>query len=98
MKKFKEFLNMFNIFELNLSSKSYKSAAIRIAVSLLTLLAVCVFRFSITITDMTLNIFLTIFLLGIMVLCILCFFVAAVECLQVGDNIKKEKERQNNYK
>ena len=32
-------------------------------------------------------------ILAVMVLCILCFFIATVECLQVGDNRKKDKER-----
>ena len=94
MKNFKKFLNFFNIFELDLSSRSYKSPLIRIFVSLLIMLAVCVFRLNVTITNLTVNIFLTIFLLLVMVLCILCFFIAAVECLQVGDNRKKDKERQ----
>jgi hypothetical protein len=26
---------------------------------------------------------------------ILCFFIASVECLQVGDNRRKDKERAN---
>jgi hypothetical protein len=29
------------------------------------------------------------------VLSILCFFIASVECLQVGDNRKKDKARAN---
>lgn len=94
MKKIKQFFNMFNIFELNLNSRSYKSPMIRILVSLLVMFAVCAFRLNVTITDVTTNIFLTVLLLAVMVMCILCFFVASVECLQVGDNRKKDKERE----
>ena len=93
MEKFKKFLNMFNIFELNLSARSYKSGIIRIIVSLLVMFAVCEFRLSVTITSLPVNIVLTFVLLAVMVLCILCFFIATVECLQVGDNRKKDKER-----
>ncbi len=32
-------------------------------------------------------------ILIIMILSVLCLFIAAVECLQVGDNRKKDKER-----
>jgi hypothetical protein len=32
--------------------------------------------------------------LAVVVLSVLCFFIAAVECLQVGDNIKKYNERE----
>ncbi len=94
MKKIKQFLNMFNIFELNLNSRSYKSPLIRIFASLIVLLGVMAFRLNVTITNPTVNIFLTVFLLAVMVLCILCFFIASVECLQVGDNRKKDKERE----
>lgn len=93
MKKFKDFFRMFNIFELDLSARSYKSPMIRIFVSLFILLGVLAFRLNVTITNLPLNIFLTVFLLAIMVMCILCFFIASVECLQVGDNRKKDKER-----
>lgn len=94
MKKLKNFLNMFNIFELNLNSRSYKSGIIRIVVSLLIMLAVCALRLNITITNATLNIVISLILLAIIILCILCFFTASVECLQVGDNRKKDKERE----
>ncbi|MBO7195748.1 MAG: hypothetical protein J6V80_00250 [Clostridia bacterium] len=93
MEKLKKFLNMFNIFELNLSARSYKSGIIRIIVSLLIIFAVCLFRFSITITNAAVNIVVSLLLLAIMIMCILCFFIASVECLQVGDNRKKDKER-----
>lgn len=98
MKKGKKFFNMFNIFELNLSARSYKSAAIRIAASLLVLFIICAIRFSITISNPVFNILLTVLLLALMIMCILCFFIAAVECLQVGDNRKKDKEREKYYK
>lgn len=98
MNKLKNFIRMFNIFELNLNSRSYKSPIIRMAVSLLILLAVCAFRFNVTITDVIINIFLTLLILAIMIMCILCFFIAAVEALQVGDNRKKDKERQKDTK
>ena len=89
----KKFLSYFNLFELNLEARSYKSGLIRIACSLAVMLLVCLFRLSITITSVALNIVLTIFLLAIMIISILCFFVASVECLQVGDNRKKDKNR-----
>lgn len=95
MKKLKDFFRMFNIFELDLSSRSYKSPLIRIFVSLLILLGVLAFRLNVTITDLALNLILTVILLAVMVLCILCFFIASVECLQVGDNRKKDKERDS---
>lgn len=98
MKKLKDFFRMFNIFELNLNARSYKSAFIRMAVSIAILFGVCAFRFNVTITDVTVNIFLTIFILAIMVMCVLCFFIAAVESLQVGDNRKKDKERDESMK
>jgi hypothetical protein len=59
------------------------------------MLVVCVFRLSVTITNPVVNILVSLLVFAIMVLAILCFFVAAVECLQVGDNIKKHKEREN---
>jgi hypothetical protein len=89
----KRFFNFFNIFELNLSSRSYKSGAIRIALSLLAMLVVCLIRFSVTITNPVVNILVSLFVLAVMVMAILCFFIAAVECLQVGDNRRKDKTR-----
>ena len=90
----KKFLNMFNLFELNLYSRSYKSPMIRMAVSLLVMLVVCVIRLSVTISNATVNIIVSVLALVIVVLAILCFFIAAVEALQVGDNRKKDKERE----
>ncbi len=89
----KKLLSYINIFELNLNSRSYKSAAVRIAVSLVVMFLVCFFRLNVTITSIPVNFVLTILLLAIMIISVLCFFVAAVECLQVGDNRKKDKER-----
>ena len=94
----KNFLSYFNIFELNLTSTSYKSPIIRIIVSLIVLLSIFFFRISVTIESVVINIFLTILLLAIMVLSVLCLFIASVECLQVGDNIRREKARQEDYK
>ena len=89
----KKFLNYFNIFELNLNSKSYKSAIIRIIASLIIIAAISIFRLSVTITNAFLNIFLAIVILAIIILSVLCLFIALVECLQVGDNRKKDKNR-----
>ena len=98
MNKFKKFLSYFNFMELNLSARSYKSGFIRMFVSLLVMFAVLMIRFSVTITNSALNIALLFVILAVIILCVLCFFTAAVECLQVGDNRKKDKERQNMYK
>lgn len=95
MDKFKKFLSYFNFMELNLSSRSYKSGFIRMFVSLLIMFTILAIRFSITINNAALNIFLLFVILAVIIMCVLCFFTAAVECLQVGDNRKKDKERQN---
>ena len=84
-----------NFFELNLSARSYKSALIRILVSLLIMFIVCVIRFNVTLSNPAVNIIVTLLMLAIMICCILCFFIAAVECLQVGDNRKKDKARHD---
>ena len=94
MKKLKDFFRMFNIFELDLSARSYKSPLIRIFVSLLIIFLILAFRLNVTLTNPTVNILLSIFLLAIIVMCTLCFIIASVECLQVGDNKKKDKERE----
>ena len=90
----KKFLNYFNIFELNLYSRSYKSPLIRIFVSLFLIIGLWVGRMCITIKNPVVNIISFIAILLIMIPSVLCFFVAMVEFLQVGDNIKKYKERQ----
>jgi hypothetical protein len=95
MKKIKNFFKMFDFMELNLNSRSYKSGFIRMAVSLLVIFAVCAIRLNITIANVALNIVLTLVSLAIVIMSVLCFFVAAVECLQVGDNRKKDKIREN---
>ena len=95
MDKFKKFLNYFNFMELNLNARSYKSGFIRMFVSLFIIFIVFAIRLNVTITNDALNIILLFFILAIVILCVLCFFIAAVECLQVGDNRKKDKERQN---
>ena len=89
----KKFLSYFSIFDLNLNARSYKSAAIRIAAAILVMLVVCVLRLSINITNPVVSFISTIVILVVMVLSILCLFNAAVECLQVGDNRKKDKAR-----
>ncbi len=94
----KKFLKFFNIFELNLNEKSYKSPLIRIFASLAIMFAVCIFRLNITITSVALNIFLTVLLLAIMVMSILCFFIASVEALQVGENKRIAKAREQDKK
>ena len=96
MKKLKEFLRIFNIFELDFSSRSYKSPIIRMAVSILIIACICAFRLNVTITSIPLNVFLSILIFAVMIMCVLCFFIAMVECLQVGDNRKKDKARENN--
>ena len=90
----KKFLSYFNMFEINLYSRSYKSGIIRMAVSLAIMLAAWAIRMSITIKDPTINIISAVVVFALMIPCVLCFFVAAVECLQVSDNIKKYNERE----
>lgn len=87
----KKFLAYFNIFDLNLSSRSYKSGLIRIGVSAIAMLILCLFRLSITLTNPIINLIISILVIGGMVLSILCLFVAAVECLQVSENRKNNK-------
>ena len=91
----KKFLSYFNIFELNLTSTSYKSGLIRIIASVLVMMIVCIFRFSVTLSNPVVNIIVSLLVMAIMVLSVMCLFVASVECLQVGDNIKKCKAREN---
>lgn len=91
----KKFLSYFNIFELNLTSTSYKSGLIRILASVLVMMIVCIFRFSVTLSNPVVNIIVSLLAMAIMVLSVMCLFVASVECLQVGDNIKKYKAREN---
>lgn len=98
MKNFKHFLNYFSIFELNLYQKSYKSPLIRIFASLAVMLLVCIIRLNISIENVVLNIISLLFIIAIMILAILCFFIAAVECLQVGHNKKIQKERDKIFK
>ena len=84
---------MINLFELDLNSRSYKSSFIRMLVSLLVLLGISLLRVNITLTNPALNIILSFLMLAIMIICILIFFIAAVESLQVGNNRKKDKAR-----
>ena len=87
----KKFLAYFNIFDLNLSSRSYKSGLIRIGVSAIAMLILSLFRLSITLTNPIINLIVSILVIAGMVLSILCLFVAAVECLQVSENRKNNK-------
>lgn len=89
----KNFLSYFNILELNLSSRSYKSGIIRIFISATVMLLLCVFRLSVTITNPVINLFVSILVIGGMVLSILCLFVAAAECLQVGENRRRDRNK-----
>ena len=91
----RKFLRYFNIFELDLTVKSYKSPAIRIASSILAMLVVCLLRFNVTIKNPTLNILISLLVLVILIMSILCLFIASVECLQVGQNKKIAKAREN---
>ena len=98
MNLFKKFFRMINLFELDLSSRSYKSSLIRICVSLLVLLGVSLLRVNIKITNPALNITLSLLMLAVMVICIMIFFIASVEALQVGNNRKKDKARDEERK
>ena len=93
MNYFRKFIRMINLFELDLNSRSYKSSFIRMLVSLLVLLGISLLRVNITLTNPALNIILSFLMLAIMIICILIFFIAAVESLQVGNNRKKDKAR-----
>ena len=84
--------NILKIFEIDTYSKSYKSGAIRIAVSALILLSVCLFRFSITIPGVLTNVILSLVLLAVMILSIIVMFIGAAECLQVSQNIKNDRK------
>lgn len=95
MEKFKKFLNYFNMFEIDLTRRSYKSPLIRIFASLLVVFIILAIRLNITIANPVVNIVTLVIMLAIIILCILCFFIASVECLQVGDNKRKDKERAN---
>ena len=95
----KKFLSFFNFFELNLTRRDYKSPLIHIGVSLLVALVVCIFRVGITLTNPVVNVVVSLICIAVVVMAILCFFIAAVEALQVGDNRKKDKARaKDKYK
>ena len=89
----KKFLSHINIFSLDLNSRSYKSGLIRIFLSAAVMVAACLIRFNLTITDPIINLAVSLPTLAIIILSILCLFVGAAECLQVSDNIKKDRER-----
>ena len=91
----KKFLNYFNMFELDLTRRDSKSPLIRIFASALVAMAVALFRLNITLTNVAVNAIVSLICIGIVVMCILCLFIASVECLQVGDNRRKDKERAN---
>ena len=89
----KKILSYFNIFDLNLSSRSYKSGLIRIVVSAIAMLVLCLFRLGITLDNVLINFAVSFFVIVGMVLAILCLFVAAAECLQVSENRKRDREK-----
>lgn len=89
----RKFISYFNLFDLDLNGRSYKSPMIRIGASVLVMLIVCLARLNVTITDPAVSFIVTVLILAVMILSILCLFIAAVECLQVGDNRKKDKAR-----
>lgn len=89
----KKFLGYFNFWKLDLYSKSYKSGIIRIFGSALVMLIVMLVRTNLTITNIPLNIFVLLISIAVMIMATLCFFVAAAECLQVGENRRKDKEK-----
>ena len=86
MKKF------LKIFEMNLHSKSYKVGAIKITASALVFVIVCLFRFSITITDVLTNLILSLISLAAIILSVIVLFIGAAECLQVSQNIKEDRK------
>ena len=90
----KNFLSHINIFSLDLNSRSYKSGLIRIFLSVAVMIAACLIRFNLTLTDPLVNLAVSLPVIVIIILSILCLFVGAAECLQVSDNIKKDKERE----
>ena len=95
----KKFFSYFNFMELNLSRRDYKSPLIRIFASILVAMAVALLRLGITLTNPIVNIIVSLLCIAIFVIAILCFFIASIECLQVGDNRKKDKAReQDKYK
>lgn len=93
MKHLKSFLNMFNIFDPDLTLRSYKSPLLRIFGSIAVMAAVLIPRLCISIENLLVNVIVSFFVLAVMILSTLCLFVASVECLQVGDNRKKDKAR-----
>ena len=98
MKAFRKFIRMINLFDIDLSGRSYTSPRIRIFISLPLRVGIGVLRLAITIKDPTLNIVLSLLMLAVMAICTLIFFIAMVECLQVGHNRKIDKEREKDVK
>ena len=89
----KKFLSYLNFWKLDLYSRSYTSGIIRIFGSALVMLIVMLVRSNLTISNIPLNLFVLFISIVIIVLATLCFFTAAVECLQVGENRRKDKEK-----
>lgn len=94
MKKENKFTKFINIFKLHLDATSYKSPALRIVFSLLTMFFACLFRINITIENALLNFLLFALLLAIIIPSVLIFFVAVAECLQVGENLRHKKNKK----
>ena len=89
----KNFLGYLNFWKLDLNSKSYKSGIIRIFGSAFVMLIVMLVRMNLTIANMPLNLLVTLLSLAMIIAATLCFFVAAAECLQVGENRRRDKEK-----
>ena len=89
----KKFISYFNIFDLNLRSRSYKSGLIRIGVSAIAMLLLCILRLGITLENILINFLISFLVIVGMVLAILCLFVAAADCLQVSENRKRDREK-----
>lgn len=81
------------LFDLNLYYTSFKIPVIKLVVSALTMLVICILRLSFTITNKALNLTISIAAIVVVIASIMCFFVAAVEALQVSENKKNMKKR-----
>ncbi len=83
-----------SLFELNLYRKSFKVPLMKIIGSALVLLIVSVFRLSVTITNLPLNLFVSFICIALVIMAILCLFIAAVEALQVSQNKKNMRDKK----
>ena len=92
MQVMKKFLSYINIFSLDLNSRSYKSGLIRIFLSSAVMIAACLIRFNLTLSDPLINLLVSLPTIAIIILSILCLFVGAAECLQVSENLKRDRK------